>query len=182
MNIEDIYKDILELPEPVQDQVRDFVEYLKIKYTPEKTMNEGLFWRLIASIDQEKDNREEMLAPLVDQLSGLTIEDIYAYQDILAEKLSTLDAPKFWEIGGGSSDSFLYSRCYVVASGKEFYLSVLEEPNLFPNKPWIEFEHLLSTPYDAYEVKTGEELERVPRTNYETMFNVENWGAEAIQL
>jgi len=182
MNIEDIYKDILELPEPVQDQVRDFVEYLKVKYRPEKTMNEGLFWRLIASIDQEKDNRKEMLAPLVDQLSGLTIEDIYAYQDILAEKLSILDAPKFWNVGGGSSDSFLYSRCYVVASGKEFYLRVLENPDLFPDKPWVEFEQLLYAHDEAYEKKTGEELTRVPATNYETMFNVANWGAEAIQL
>jgi len=76
----------------------------------------------------------------------------------------------------------LYSRCYVVAKGKSFFRSVLQDPLLFPSNPLIQFEDLLSTPYDAYELKTGEELERTPSTNYETMFNVENWGTKAIQL
>lgn len=137
-------------------------------------------WDLIASIDDEKEDRESKLAPVINQLSALAIEDIHTDQDLLAEKLR--NAPKFWKVGGGSSDSFLYSRCYVVSRGKEFYLSVLKDPSLFPDKPWIEFEQLLYTADHAYEMKTGKELIRVPATNYETMFNVANWGAEAIQL
>ena len=182
MNVEDIYKDILELPEPIQDQVRDFVGYLKVKYSSRNGMSEEKFWELIESIEINDNTPGDTIAPLVNQLSRLSIEDIYEYQDILAAKLSQLDSPKFWEVGGGSSDSFLYSRCYVVAKGKSFFRSVLQDPLLFPSNPLIQFEDLLSTPYDAYELKTGEELERTPSTNYETMFNVENWGTKAIQL
>ena len=48
-----------------------------------------------------------------------------------------------------SVDEFLYSRCVVVANGKDYYYEVLNNPTKMPKD--LEFESLLYIACDAYE-------------------------------
>ncbi len=70
-------------------------------------------------------------------------------------------------------DEFLYTRCAVVANGKQTFEEILRDPNEFPED--AAFEAILSVGQTAYEQKTGEEYAHVPTPNYETFSNKSEW-------
>jgi Protein of unknown function (DUF4240) len=55
-------------------------------------MNEALFWEIIGRFDwNETGDAAAVLLPAVTALSSMTVEDIFAFDDLLAEKLYALD-------------------------------------------------------------------------------------------
>ena len=153
-------------------------------------MNETLFWELIALLDWEKTDGDDLvLRPAVVALSQLDVDDIFAFDDLLAEKLYTLDtrevcrAVYLGEIDPDdgeqyvSADDFLYSRCVVVANGKELYESVVRDPEKAPRG--LEFEALLYLAQAAYEEKTGEEYDHATPLSWESFSNEEGWRPTA---
>ncbi|TQV70808.1 DUF4240 domain-containing protein [Exilibacterium tricleocarpae] len=68
---------------------------------------------------------------------------------------------------------FLYSRCVVVANGKEFFEHILKNPMGFPKD--MEFEAVLHVAQEAYELKNNKEWEYVSPTDYEIYKNVNGW-------
>lgn len=146
------------------------------------SMDEELFWQLISLINWESKDPFEATKPIEIELSKHSDQGIYLFQDILSQKLTSLDGPAYFEAAPGSSDSFLYARCCVVANGKAFYERVLNDPKEFPNGLHFTLEALLYIAYDAYELKHGKELKRLPAYNYESFFNKEAWGEKAIKL
>lgn len=76
-----------------------------------------------------------------------------------------------------SADDFLYSRCVVVANGKEFYESVVRDPQKAPQG--LEFEALLYLARAAYEEKTGEEYDHATPLSWESFSNTEGWKPTA---
>jgi hypothetical protein len=140
-------------------------------------MNDNLFWELIELLDWEAESDDKIIEPLVVNLSNLPVQYIYGFQDILAEKLFELDtkivANHFAkDLKILSFDDFLYARCCVVANGIEAFTSVIENPELMPD---ITFESLLEVASKAYKMKTGNEFDYIPATNYETHSNKEAW-------
>ena len=112
--------------------------------------------------------------------------DIHRFQDILAEKLYELDTQAFAEqIGEGryggpnhfSVDIFLYTRTCVVANGRDFYQEVLRDPTKMPRE--YTFEALLYLAPTAFEQKTGEAWDYIPRVCYETFSNREGWDGKS---
>jgi hypothetical protein len=151
-------------------------------------MDENHFWELINLLNWKKTgNDEAVIKPVVRKLSKFEIEDIYAFEEILAQKLYELDTEAHArEIGEDayrndkdffSVDSFLYSRCCVVANGKELFEVVRANPAEFPKD--MEFEVLLSIAPEAYELKTGQEYDYLTSVSYETFSNKEGWSANA---
>ncbi len=65
-----------------------------------------------------------------------------------------------------SVDSFLYTRCAVVANGPDLDDSVEADPTQMPKD--CEFEAVLSVAPSAYERKTGMAFDYVPTVSYET--------------
>ena len=59
-------------------------------------------------------------------------------------------------------------------------LSFGTNPALFPKD--LYFEALLRLPEAAYEQRAGQPLPRGPKYIYETGFNVEGWGDEAVSV
>lgn len=147
-------------------------------------MKEVVFWTLISMLNWGTTGDDDaVIKPLVNSLSELSIEEIYAFEEILTEKLHTLDAEKYArEIGGHgyvndeqyfSVDVFLYSRCVIVANGKELYENILKYPKDFPKD--MEFEALLTISQEAYEKKTNKKWEYVTKLSYETYSNKSGW-------
>ena len=147
-------------------------------------MKEAAFWTLITLFNWGATGDDEaVIKPVVDALSELSTEEIYAFEEILTEKLHALDAKKYAkEIGEDayvndeqyfSVDGFLYSRCVIVANGEEFYEHIIKSPTDFPKD--MDFEALLYVAQKAYEKKTGKEWGHVSKLSYETYSNKSGW-------
>jgi hypothetical protein len=153
------------------------------------TMSEAAFWKIIALFNWKKTgNDDEVMAPAVAALAKLTVADIETFADIMAEKLYALDTrehARHAEEGADpddgdtyiSADSFLYSRCVVVANGRELFEKVLADPTEMPKD--MEFESLLSLAGAAYEQKTGEEWDHESPVSFESFSNAEGWKPTA---
>lgn len=144
-------------------------------------LSETDFWKLIAQLDWNRQDRFGIIEPVVVALSNMPVANIYQFQDLLSEKLWALDtrahanafAPEQAEEDYLSVDDFLYARCGVVAKGQTFYHEVLQTPSLMPDD--FTFSPLLSIAARAYERKTGNKMIIPPAFNYETYSNNAGW-------
>ena len=139
------------------------------------------FWAAIELLDWTQEADEQVVEPLIAFLAAKPISHIYRFSDILAEKLWYLDTYAHAEVflddpeeeGYLSVDDFLYTRCAVVANGREYYEKVLNHPQLMP--PDLTFEPLLYISLKAYKRKTGKNFTAVPAYNQETYSNKKGW-------
>ncbi|HEY9715296.1 MAG TPA: DUF4240 domain-containing protein, partial [Chroococcales cyanobacterium] len=109
-------------------------------------------------------------------------DELDAFDERLAKMLYDLDTRAHMAEAGDSSDSsdgFLYVRCYVVASGREFYESVLKDPTLTPKSLDHWLEPLLYVSRAAWEQATGDERDYYASVDYETGSNDAGWAEEA---
>ncbi|WP_064792480.1 DUF4240 domain-containing protein [Shewanella woodyi] len=147
-------------------------------------MNENEFWSIIGMLNWEESGDDEaVIEPVVGCLSQKSDDEIFQFEELLAQKLHALDTKEHAkEIGEDayindeeyfSVDGFLYSRCVVVANGKELFQHILENPKEFPKD--LEFEAILYVAQEAYEQKSDKEWEYVCSTDYETYKNVSGW-------
>lgn len=145
---------------------------------------EEVFWSLISLLDWRRaDDPEAVVGPLIRALAKRSIDDIQAFDDLLAEKLHSLDGEAwaremgeyaFRDDGGNfSQDFFLYARACVIANGRALYDAVLADPAQMPKD--VDFEPLLYVASMAYEEKTGAEYPHVPAKNIETFANWAQW-------
>lgn len=144
-------------------------------------MTEGDFWELIETIDDEAlfdGDEDAAVEPLIEALTELKPKKIQAFQEHLAKALYRLDGQAWAEHAGdsgGSSDGFLYVRCFVVACGREIYEEVLAEPAKMSEYADEWCEGLLSAAEEAWLERTGEEWEFETTVSYETGSNEEQW-------
>jgi predicted DNA-binding WGR domain protein len=128
---------------------------------------------------------EDVLKPAINKLVKMTIDDIYKFAEILAEKLYSLDGIEYAKNIGEfsyknetthfSNDYFLYVRCCVVANGKDFFYQVLQNPTSMPKD--MDFEALLYLPDEAYNKKTKtEDYHYQTKFSFETYSNKEGWN------
>lgn len=147
-------------------------------------MNDKTFWKLIGAFDWANEGDDgAVIEPAIAKLSLLSVEEIAAFQEILAGKLHALDTEaharsigEYAYTSGGdgfSVDWFLYTRCCVVANGRDFFNSVVSDPSAMPKD--MEFESLLYLAGSAYERKTGAEFDYEPTVSYETFANESGW-------
>ena len=143
-------------------------------------MDENKFWKIIEQFDWDNTGDDDaVLAPAYKILIKLDASEIIEFEEILAEKLYDLDRRDIAKVcyNGDdehfSGDDFLYSRCVVVANGKEFFDEVISNPSSMPTD--MEFEALLYLGPEAYEEKTGDEYLHTTKFSYETLSNAEGW-------
>lgn len=152
--------------------------------TATTTLDTTKFWQLIQTLDWSKMGDDEAIVePVIQQLSQLTVADIYQFEELLAQLLYQLDGQVFAEnIGEGayqkeryfSVDNFLYARCCVVANGQAFYEQVAQNPSLMPKD--LTFEPLLYIGEKAYKRKTKrDDFLPVTDCSYESYSNVAAW-------
>jgi hypothetical protein len=142
-------------------------------------MSERKFWSLIDLIHGTGlENEQTDLSLLKETLSTLSAKEIKAFFETLAQKLFTLDTRAHYRSFSwfpGRSDPFLYSRLAVVAHGEDHYKSVLNNPKQFPasTKNWLE--DLLYVAPEAFEIVTGQEMDRVTTVDFESFSNDKGW-------
>lgn len=146
---------------------------------PKKMMDEAEFWAIIALLDWQKTGDDDaVLEPAIAALAQRSKTEICRFYERLAFLLYQLDTRAHAQqcTSEGellSADGFLYTRCCVVANGKDFYESVLHDPTKLPKD--LEFESLLELAPRAYERRTGEEMDYLTGCDFETYSNVSGW-------
>jgi predicted DNA-binding WGR domain protein len=154
-------------------------EKLAPAYQP---MDEEVFWEILSLLNWKKTgNDDAVLLPAEKRLAALPLADIFAFEDILAEKLYRLDGEKYAAAcypgqhpRSISADAFLYDRCSVLCNGPVFYETVVQDPAQWP--VGLEFESLLYLAGNAYTRKTGQDdFPHTPRVSYETGSNTAGW-------
>lgn len=147
-------------------------------------MNENEFWQIIDKLDWNGDEHEDVVEPVIDYLTSKSDEELFEFEELLAQKLFALDTKAHAKESGEygytdddsqyfSVDSFLYARACVVAEGEEFYNKVLNNPKEFPKD--VDFESLLYVAPEAFERKNDEEWDYDSPTCYETFQNRQGW-------
>ena len=131
--------------------------------------------------DWDKSGDDELVVkPLVEYLSKLPDEDIFAFEDIMAELLYEIDTKKNYETAlkfdTHNDDTFLYSRCIALVNGKNYFNNVKSGKI---TKLWtMEFEAILYVARDAWAKKHGTSAGDFPHispVSYETGSNKEGW-------
>lgn len=147
-------------------------------------MNENEFWNIISMFDWKYEGDDDkVLGKAINYLSQKSNEDIYKFEDILSKLLYDLDGIEYAKNIGEDSykdenthfsvDWFLYTRCVVVANGKDYYNKVIKDPVQMPKD--MEFEALLYIADEAYQKKNHAEFDYISKYNYETFSNKEKW-------
>lgn len=148
-------------------------------------MTENEFWSRIAKIDVKALNEgaeDDAVQPLIENLTKLKPNEIEQFEEFLAKQLYALDAEVYADSAGDSGksgDGFLYARCFVVASGRAFYETVLADPSKFPDSIDKWCEPLLYVAQRAWADVTGkseEDWDYFPSVSYETGSNSERWS------
>lgn len=150
---------------------------------PKKMMKDELFWSIISLLNINAECDEDIIEPSINELAKMSVRDIKQFEETLAYKLYLLDTKEHAKNIGEysyneegnyfSADLFLYFRCSVVAKGKDFFESTLNNPVNMPIDN--SFESLLSLASDAYIRRTGKEFEYYTGCDYESFSNVEGW-------
>jgi hypothetical protein len=139
-------------------------------------MDQDEFWALIGGLHTADAD------VLVERLAAMPVAAITGFADRLAEALHALDTPELadqpvWDVEqdpeadeplSPSDDAFLYTRCAVVASGRETYERVRAEPTALAGRWDLGREDLLYVAPRAYEQATGEEWDHESPVSYET--------------
>ena len=179
MNFDHLIETLRGLPEPVIEQVHEYVEFLSTKHRNKVEEEENWFWDLIDTIDQSAHSRTERFAPLMAALLELNREEFHRFAYQRDKKLRALDGPAYHDASqtGYSADSFLYARCGVITAGRNYYNNVLANPSSFPAD--LEDEGFLYCAEQAYESKFGEPAEFDTGIIYGSFFNDALWGEGA---
>lgn len=165
-----------------EEEERDIEEFNTIQ-KPKKMMKDESFWSIISLLNFNAECDEEIIEPAVNELAKMSVRDIKQFEEALSYKLYLLDTKEHAKNIGEysydekndyfSADLFLYFRCSVLAKGKEFFESTLDNPKNMPKDD--SFESLLSLASDAYIRRTGKEFEYIAGCDYESFSNVEGW-------
>ncbi len=150
------------------------------RYSGDIAATDAFFWQIIEHLDWSQQNHQQVLQPAVQALSEKPSYQIFRFESLLAEKLHRLDTRKHAQAmmqnqpgQPFSGDGFLYTRCAVVAEGKDYFEQVLNCPDDMPAD--ISFEPLLNLASKAYKLKTGNNFDFIPATSYETQSNLAQW-------
>lgn len=137
-------------------------------------MGEKVFWEIIEQSKDERDSYKNQIQILIDKLYSLDEKSIvgfeYTLRDILEKSAhyNILAASRIIH-GIVSDDHFLYLRCRLILEGRDFYFSVIDNPQIIAESGIqdIEFggEEVLSIADRAFIMKFGETTDKeLPRS------------------
>lgn len=148
-------------------------------------MTDPKFWQLITLIDVsalDHNREDEAIEPLEAALGLKAESELFAFEEVLSQKLYSIDGEEFADNAGdsgGSDDGFLYARCYVVAKGREFYEAVKSDPRRMPKSIEQWCEALLYSHRAAWAEQTGNDQSAWPyeaTVSYESGSNADLWS------
>jgi hypothetical protein len=132
-------------------------------------MDEEQFWSIIEDAKSASKTLEEYVPNMIDELSKLSSTEIIGFY-LREQKLrfdsysSDLWCAAYIMNGGCSDDCFEYFRCWLIAQGKDFFYTSVRTPDSLADHyskeiEYYEFEDMMYVASDAFEKKTGKEIQ-----------------------
>jgi Protein of unknown function (DUF4240) len=129
-------------------------------------MNDNECWNFIDKARAASDESGEFIDVLKEQLSELNENDIRLFKNFVDTRLVELYRWDIWGVayivnGGCSDDGFEYFRRWVISQGREFYSSLLKNPDLSFRDPEVTDCECEDLPYaidEVYESVAGHEM------------------------
>lgn len=110
------------------------------------------FWALVTQSEGDAHTLKRLLM-------RLSRDEIVAFNKQLYDALCQLDRRDIHAVTDGSDDGFLYVRSWIVSRGREYFQSVLRDPERAPHDAYDEEnEEFMYAAMEAYEEKFGEPL------------------------
>lgn len=99
-----------------------------------QSMNKDKFWAMIDTARNKAGNWQDMIAPMQKSLEALSVQDIAKWQGIFVEYTHLASDDKVLGSAicirnGISDDTFIDFRAWLIAQGKETYLTTLANPD-----------------------------------------------------
>ena len=114
------------------------------------------FWALVAQSEGNANTLRRLLM-------SLSRDEIVAFDKRMYGVLCQLDRRDIHDVTDGSDDGFLYIRLWIVSRGRDYFESVLRDPENAPHDAYEEEnEEFMYAAMEAYEEKFGEPLPEYP--------------------
>jgi len=131
-------------------------------------IDEDSFWQIMEDSKEASNNAEKQSELIHDGLLTTSESEIAAFGRLFNKLHSEAYTSDLWAIGftlngGCSDDAFTYFRCWVVMQGKEFYTTMMGNPEDIVDQLdlndelYNECESMLYVTKDAYEEKSGKD-------------------------
>ncbi len=134
-----------------------------------KMMDEGQFWKLISDSLLQANSEEEQEKFIQEELEKLNHEEIVGFSLRSEQLMVDAYTSELWCAGflineGCSDSSFDFFRSWLVTRGKEVYEKAISNPDsladIIEKGRDCYFRTLENIAFDAFENKTGEEIDR----------------------
>ncbi|WP_414053774.1 DUF4240 domain-containing protein [Macrococcus equi] len=158
MNAREPYWSWLEknIPEKFEEERNKFFEYDLNEEKKEKLiktkrikklnyLDDKLFWKMIDVLFPEELDEQYAIKKLI----KYSREEIISFHNTLAKHLEVLDKLPLKNNKYNSDDAFLYTRCFIIAQGLEYYNEVLEDGYIEENLIEDSFVELLEVTEEA---------------------------------
>jgi hypothetical protein len=140
-------------------------------HTPPEALAADQCWALVAQFDGNANTLRRLLM-------GLSRDEIVAFDKRMYDVLCRLDRRDIHDMTDGSDDGFLYRRLWIVSRGRDYFESVLRDPENAPHfADAEENEEFMYAAIEAYEEKFGEPLPDYPERPSRAV-NVTAWERE----
>lgn len=110
-----------------------------------KLLDDKLFWKMVEHLFPEELDDEYAIKKLI----KYSREEIISFHNTLAKHLEVLDKLPLKNNKYNSDDAFLYTRCFIIAQGLEYYNEVLEDGYIEEDLVEDSFEELLEITEEA---------------------------------
>jgi len=150
MNARDPFWDWMEenMPEEIENEKDKYFEEAEesdYECNDLTFIDEEIFWGMIAQLFPEE--LDEQYA--IKKLTKYSREEIISFHNTLAKHLEILDKLPLKNNKYNSDDAFLYTRCFIIAQGLEYYNEVLEDGYIEEDLVEDSFEELLEITEEA---------------------------------
>lgn len=150
MNAREPYWDWLEINKPELFQKEKNIYFEDEEVTDYECndltfLDEVLFWEMIAQLFPEELDEQYAIKKLI----KYSREEIISFHNTLAKHLEILDKLPLKNNKYNSDDAFLYTRCFIIAQGLEYYNEVLEDGYIEEDLVEDSFEELLEITEEA---------------------------------
>ncbi|TDM42357.1 DUF4240 domain-containing protein [Macrococcoides goetzii] len=150
MNARDPFWDWMEenMPEKIEEEKDKFYGIDdEIEINNKMQMDDTKFWKMIDHLFP--DELDEQYA--IKKLTKYPREEIIAFHNTLGKHLEVLEKLPLKNNKYNSDDAFLYTRCFIIAQGLEYYNETLEDGFIEEDLVEDSFEELLEITEEALE-------------------------------
>lgn len=142
--------------------------------SPISLMDHAQFWAIIERTTSHEADTDDQTSALRSELSKLTADEIASFEATFDEIMRGSYSWNLWGAayvvhGGASDDGFEYFRVWLISKGQKIFEAVSKDPDILADvlaadsSGPLEYEDFAYVAREAWEAKSGKDLDEMPR-------------------